>query len=88
MSSLNIALFELSNTHVSLYTFSSVITLSFLLLHLSFIHVESAHVSYMLDKYSCAIYKLKSTLGHLYVVLIVQGSVPLSDYPDPHHYHL
>ena len=53
MSSLNIALSELFDTHVSVYTFSSAITLSFLLLHLSFIHGESNHVSYMTDESSC-----------------------------------
>ena len=83
MSSLNIALFELSDTHVSVYTFNSTITSSFLLLHLSFIHGESDHASYMTDNSSCYIYKLKDSLGHLYFMLTVQGSIPSSDYyPD------
>ena len=56
MSSLNIALPKIYDTHVLVYTFSSDITSSFLLLHLSFIHVESDHVSYMTDKSSCPIY--------------------------------
>ena len=76
MSSLNIVLSELFDTHVLVYTFSSAITLSSLLLHLSFKHGEYDHVSYMTDKSSCHIYKSKYALGHLYVVLIVQGFVP------------
>ena len=75
MSLLNIALFELSDTHVSVYTFSSTITLSFLLIHVSFIHGESNYVSYMTDKSNCPMCKLKFSLGHLYVVLTVQGSI-------------
>ena len=63
MSSLNIELSELSDTHVSVYTFSSSITSSFLLLNLSFIHGESDHVSYMTDKSSCPICKVKICLG-------------------------
>ena len=35
----------------------------FLLLHLSFIHGESDHVSYMTDKSSCPICKVKSCIG-------------------------
>ena len=71
MSSLNIALFVFSDTHVSVFTFSSAITLSFLLLLLFVIPGESDHVSYMVDKSSCSIYELKVALGHLFVVLIV-----------------
>ena len=44
-----------------------------LLLHFSFIHGESDHVSYMIDKSSCPIYLLYTALGHLCVVLTVQG---------------
>ena len=62
ISSLNIALSELSDTHVSVYTFSSDITSSFLLLHLSVIPGESDHVSYMTDKFSCIICKVKICL--------------------------
>ena len=80
MSSLNIVLFEISNTHVSVYTFSSAITSSFLLLHLSFILGEYDHVSYMTYNSSYPIHKLKATLGHLCVVLNVQGSIPSFDY--------
>ena len=84
MSSLNIALSELSDTHVLVYTFSSTITSSFLLFHLSFIHGEYDHVSYMSAKSSCPICKLKDSLGHLCVVLTIQGSIPSSDeYHDP-----
>ena len=83
MSSLNKALFAFFNTHVSEFTFSSAITLSFLLLLLSFLPGESDHVSYMTDKFSCSIYKLKAALGHLCVMLIVQGLHPMFDlYPD------
>ena len=63
MSSLNIALYEFFDTHVSVYTFSSTITLGFLLLLLSVIPGESDHVSYMIDKSSCIICKVKSCLG-------------------------
>ena len=63
MSSLNIALSIFSDTHVSVFTFSSAITSSFLLLHLSIIPGESNHVSYMIDKSSCTIYKVKRFLG-------------------------
>ena len=59
MSSLNIALCELFDTHVLVYTFNSAITLSFLLLHLSFMPRESVHVSYMTAKSSCSIFKVK-----------------------------
>ena len=84
MSSLNIALFVFSDTHVSVITFRSAITLSFLLLLLSVIHGESDHVSYMTDKSSCSIYRLKDALGHLCVVLIIQGLHPMFHlYPDP-----
>ena len=80
MSSLNISLPELFDTHVSVYTLSSAITSIFLLLHLSFIHGEYDHVSYMTYNYSYPICKLKYSLGHLCDVLIVQGFVPSSDY--------
>ena len=80
MSSLNITLSELFNTHVSVYTFNLVITLIFLLLNLSFIHGEYDIVSYMTDKSSCPICKLKYALGHLYVMLTIQGFIPSSDY--------
>ena len=84
MSSLNIALFVFSDTHVSVFTFRSAITLSFLLLLLSVIPGESDHVSYMKNKSSCSIYKLEAALGHLCVVLIVQGLYPMFDlYHDP-----
>ena len=79
MSSLNIALSVLSDTHVLVFTFSLAITSSFLLLHLSVIPGEFDHVSYMIDRSSCSIYKLTAALGHLCVVLIVQGLYPMSD---------
>ena len=63
MSSLNIALSDFSDTHVSMYTFSSSITSSFFLLQLSLMPGESDHVSYMTDKSSCIIGKVKSCLG-------------------------
>ena len=59
MSSLNIALFVFSDTHVSVFTFNSAITLSFLLLLLSVLPGESDHVSYTTDKSSCSICKVK-----------------------------
>ena len=80
MFSLNIALSELFDTHVSFYTFNSATTSSFLLLHLSFIHGEYDHVSYITDKSSCSICKLKASLGHLSIVLTIQGFIPSSDY--------
>ena len=84
MSSVNIALSIFSDTHVSVFTFSSAITLSLLLLLLSVILGESDHVSYMIDKSSCSIYKFNSCLGHLFVVLTVQLLNSMSDlYPDP-----
>ena len=55
MSSLNIALSVFSDTHVSVFTFSSEIALSFLLLLMSVLPGESNHVSYMTDKSSCSI---------------------------------
>ena len=63
MSSLNIAPFVFSDNHVSVFTFSSAITSSFLLVLLSFLPGESDHVSYMTDMSSCSIYKVKSFLG-------------------------
>ena len=84
MSSLNIALSVLFDTHVSVFTFSSAITSSLLLLLLSVILGEFDHVYYMTDESSCSIYKLKAALGHLYVMLTVQGLNSMSDlYPDP-----
>ena len=75
MSSLNMALFEPSDNHVSYF--------KFLLLHLSFIHGEFDHVSDMTDNSSCPIYKLKYALGHLCVMLTFQGYIPSSVYyPD------
>ena len=62
MSSLNIALSVVFDTHVSVFNFSSAITLSFLL-HLSVIPGEFDHVSYMTYKSSCIIYKVKRCLG-------------------------
>ena len=47
MSSLNIALSAFSDTHVSVFTFSSAITWSFLLLLLSVLPGEFDHVPYM-----------------------------------------
>ena len=45
---------------------------------------ESDHLSYMTDKSSCSIYPLYVALGHLCVVLIVQGLYLVSDIsPDP-----
>ena len=83
MSSLNIALSIFFDTHVSVFTFRSAITLSFLLLLLSVIPGESNHVSYMTDRSSCSIYKLNVALGHLCVVLTIQGLKTVSDlYPN------
>ena len=86
MSSLNIALFVFFDTHVSVFTFSSAITSSLLLL-LSVLPGESDHVFYMTDKSSCSIYLLYAALGHLCVVITIQGSTPLYDSPDPYHFH-
>ena len=84
MSSLNIALSLFSDTHVLVITFSSAITSILLLLLLSVIPGESDHVSYMKNKSSCSIYKVKSCLGHPCVVLTVQGLYSMSDLsPDP-----
>ena len=77
MSSLNIALSELFDTHVLVYTFSSAITLSFLLILLSVILGEYDHVSYMTYKSSCSI--LYDALGHLFVVLTIQGLYSMYD---------
>ena len=76
ISSLNIALSELFDTHVLVYTFSSAITLHFLLLHLSFIQGEFDHVSYMTYKSICSICKSKYSLVHICIMLTVQGSIP------------
>src|SRR5713226_9151986 len=82
MSSLNIALFVFRYPCFSVHL-CSAITLSFLLLLLSVIPGESDHVSYMTDKSSCSIYPLYAALGHLCVVLTVQGIFPMSTlYPD------
>ena len=59
MSSLNIALSVFFNTRVTMFTFSSSITSSFLILLLSVLPRESDYVSYMIDKFSCPIYKVK-----------------------------
>ena len=84
MSSLNIALFVFFDTHVSVITFHSTITLSFLLFLLFVIPGESNHVFYMTNKFRCSIYKLQAALGHLCVMLIVQGLNPMFDlYLDP-----
>ena len=81
MSSLNIALFAFRYPCFSVYL-CSAITLGFLLLLLFVIPGESDHVSYMTDKSSCSI--LYAALGHLCVVLTVQGFLPMSDLsPDP-----
>ena len=77
MSSLNIALFAFRYPCFSVYL-CSAITLGFLLL-LSVIPGESDHVSYMTDKSSCSIYPLYAALGHLYIVLTVQGLYLMSD---------
>ena len=84
MSSLNKALSIFFDTRVSVFTFSSTITSSFLLLLLLVLPGESDHVSYMTDKFSCSICKVKKdALGHLCVVLTVQGLNPVPDlYPD------
>ena len=85
MSSLNKLLWIFRYSCLSLQ-FQFKYYFEFLLLHLSFIHGEFDHVSYMTDKFSCPICKLKSTLGHLCVMLIVQGFIPSSDYyHDSHH---
>ena len=64
MSSLNIVLYELSDTHVSVYTFSFSYHFYFSYSSAcSMIHGESDHVSYMTDKSSCPIYEVKSFLG-------------------------
>ena len=58
MSSLNITLSVFSDSHVSVFIFSSTITSSFLLLLLSILPRESDHVSYMENKSSCYICKV------------------------------
>ena len=63
MSSLNKALFELPDAYVLIFHFNLSYYFKFLLLHLSFIHGEYDHVSYMIDKSSYIIYKFKSFLG-------------------------
>ena len=63
MSSLNITLFVFSDTHVLVFTFSSTITSSLLFLLFSVLPGESYHVSYISDKSSCSIYKVKRFLG-------------------------
>ena len=84
MSSLSIALFVFSDTHVSVFTFISAITLSFLLLLLSVLHRGSDLVSHMKISLVVLSAKLKAALGHLCVVLTVQGFIPASDfYLDP-----
>ena len=40
---------------------------------------ESDHVSYMIDNSSCYFYSLYAALGHLCVVLTVQGFFLMSD---------
>ena len=86
MSSLNIALFVFRYPCFSVH-FCSTITMSFLLFLFSIIPRESDHVSYMIDRSSCSIYKLYTALGHLCVVLTIQGLFPMFDlYPDPHCY--
>ena len=83
MSSLNKALSELPDTHVSFFYFQLIYYFEFLLFHLSFIHGEYDHVSYMTDKSSFSIRNLKDCLGYLYVLLTVQGYITSSDYyPD------
>ena len=59
MSSLNKTLSIFFYTHASVFTFSSSITSSFLLLLLLVLPGEPDHVSYMTDKFSCSIYKVK-----------------------------
>ena len=63
MFSLNITLYVFFDTHVLVFNFISAIALSLLLLLLSDLPGESDHVSYMTDKSSCSIYKVKSFLG-------------------------
>ena len=75
MSSLNIALFVFWYPCFSVHL-CSAITLSFLLLLLSVIPGESVHVFYMTDRSSCSIYTLYAALGHICVVLTVQGIFP------------
>ena len=82
MSSLNIELLVFRYPCFSVHL-CSAITLSFRLLLLSIIPGESDHVSYMTDRSGCSIYLLYTALGHLCVVLTVQGLNPISDlYPD------
>ena len=77
MSSLNIALFVFRYPCFSVHL-CSAIALSFLLL-LSVIPGESDHVSYMTDRSGCSIYPLYDALGHLCVVLTIQGFFLMSD---------
>ena len=58
MSSLNKALSIFFDTHALVFTFSSAISFIFLLL-LSVLPGEYDHVSYMTDKFSCSICKVK-----------------------------
>ena len=55
MSSLNKGLFEPPDTHVSVFYFSIQLSLRFITPP----HGESVHVSYMTDKFSCSICKVK-----------------------------
>ena len=80
MSSLNIALSKLFYTHVSVYTFSSSITSIFYSSTYPLYLGNLINFSYMKDTSSCSIFKLKAALGHLYVVLTIQGFIPVFAY--------
>ena len=77
MSPLNIALSAFFDSNVSVFTLISAITSILLLLLLSVLPRESDHVSYITDKSGCSIYKVKAALGHLCVMLTVQGLNPM-----------
>ena len=84
MSSLNIKPSEIFDTHVAVYTFSSAITSS---LYSSTCSLYLGNLimspTWQISLVVLSI-KLKAALGHLYVMLTVQGINSMSDlYPDP-----
>ena len=84
MSFLNIAPTVFSNTHVSLFTFGSAITSSFYSSSCQFYLGNMIMSPRWLISLVVLPIKLKYALGHLCVMLTIQGFIPASDlYPDP-----
>ena len=84
MSSLNIALFELSDTHVLVYTFSFSYHFEFSYSSTCPLYMGNLIMSPTL-KISLVVLslELKAALGHLCVVLTIQGIIHVSAYyPD------